>query len=79
MTAALLVEAAELVAARTTISPSALQRKLRVGFVKAAQLMEALEDHGLISTPDRGVSAVLVTPDQLPAALDKIRSGELET
>ena len=75
---ALLVQAAELIVGSQFGSTSMLQRRLRVGFAKAGQLMSALEDHGVVG-PAHGSAAreVLVTADELPALLDKIRSGEV--
>jgi S-DNA-T family DNA segregation ATPase FtsK/SpoIIIE len=49
----LLEEAIKLAEGRKTISTSFIQRQLRVGFPRAARLMDQLEDQGLVG-PDQG-------------------------
>jgi hypothetical protein len=72
----LLVAAAELVVSTQFGSASMVQRKLRVGFGKAAQLLDSLERVGVVG-PAEGTKAreVLVAGDQLDTVLDKIRAA----
>ncbi len=80
MTAALLVEAATFVATLTSVSTTTLQRGLRVGFAKAAWLIDELETVGALApangTPRRDV---LIDTDDLAAVLDKIRADAAPT
>jgi len=48
----LLEQAIQLVRVRKTISASYLQRRLRIGYPRAARLMEQLEEMGLVGPPE---------------------------
>ena len=48
----LLLQAGEFAAARKTVSASAVQRHVRVGFAKAARLLEDLRAGGVVTGPD---------------------------
>jgi DNA segregation ATPase FtsK/SpoIIIE, S-DNA-T family len=52
-----------LTAQHSRVSPSLLQRRLKIGYVKALKLMEMLEDEGLVGPREEGESrAVLSGP-----------------
>lgn len=70
----LLLQALELVVVSRFAMTATLQRRMRIGRVKAARLMNLLEDCGVVG-PYAGMKsrAVLVTMDELPAALARIR------
>lgn len=50
-----------LTAQHSRISPSLLQRRLKIGYVKALKLMEMLEDEGLVGPREEGESRVVLT------------------
>jgi len=69
----LLLDAIDMVRGLTTCSTSLLQRKLRVGYPKAAQLMDQLEAKGLVG-PDLGGGqgrAVLLKSEELGEPSDE--------
>jgi S-DNA-T family DNA segregation ATPase FtsK/SpoIIIE len=47
-------EALGLVLEHRYASPSFLQRKLRIGYTRAAQLIDALEERGIVGPPGEG-------------------------
>lgn len=74
----LLEQAADLVITTQFGSTSMLQRRLRVGFAKAGQLMQLLEDYRVVG-PAEGTRAreVLARTGDLTAVVEKIRAGEV--
>jgi DNA segregation ATPase FtsK/SpoIIIE-like protein len=69
----LLLEAAEAVINSQVASPSYLQRRLRVGFVKAGLLIQLLEERGVVSASRHGMREVLVPRERKTQAIDAIK------
>lgn len=74
---ALVRQATELIVSTQFASASMLQRKLKVGFGKAGQLMEILHERGVIGPSDGHMARdVLVKPADLPALLEAFGNAD---
>ncbi len=72
--AALVVDAAELIITSQFGSPSMVQRKLRIGFALVEQLMDVLEERGIVGPSDGGKArAVLARVDAADDVLRELR------
>jgi S-DNA-T family DNA segregation ATPase FtsK/SpoIIIE len=60
----LLEQARELAQEHTRISTSLLQRRLHIGYPRAARLIDQLEAEGVIDTAEGGQSRRVVTPHE---------------
>lgn len=70
----MLLEAAAIVVRTQFGSTSMLQRKMRVGFAKAGQLMDQLHDKGVVGPSDGSAARdVLIRPDELDNLLATLR------
>lgn len=59
----LLREAVRVVIESKKASASLLQRKLRIGFARAARLMDMMEERGIVSPPDSGSKRTVLVRD----------------
>lgn len=64
-----LAEAARIVRMENKASPALLQRRMNIGYAKAARLIEALEDAGIVG-PYAGAEPREVLPSDVPAEED---------
>ncbi|GLY32007.1 DNA translocase FtsK [Kineosporia sp. NBRC 101731] len=71
----LLIAAAELVVTEQYCTKAMLQRKLRVGFVKAADLLIELEQENIVGPEADEKFPVLVAVEDLPELLADLREG----
>ena len=62
---AMLLEAQKLATSHSRISASLLQRKLGIGYAKAASLLDHLEDRGIVGPGDPGKSREVITPGRV--------------
>ena len=70
----LLPEAIRIIASQKKASATMLQRKLRVGFSRAARIIDQLEELGIVGPPDGPrPREVLITPDQAEDIIRKLR------
>ncbi len=70
----LLKEAIKLIAGRKTTSATFLQRKLKVGFARAARIIDQLEELGIVGPADGPKPReVRITPDKVDEILRKIK------
>jgi S-DNA-T family DNA segregation ATPase FtsK/SpoIIIE len=74
---AMLAKAVEVAQESRTLSTSMLQRKLGIGYPRAARLMDLLEDRGVVAAAEPGGKAreVLVTRDGDPLGGADVRQG----
>lgn len=70
----LLKEAIKLIAGRKTTSATFLQRKLKIGFARAARIIDQLEELGIVGPADGPKPReVRITPEKVDEILRKIR------
>lgn len=67
MTDELYDEAARLVVKAQIASVSLIQRKFRIGFTRAAGLLDTMQEDGLVSNPKDGLRRVIVPADYFVA------------
>ena len=60
------------------VSTSMLQRKLRIGYPRAARIMDELEERGLVGPAESGGSSREVLPEPLSAALPAATAADRE-
>ncbi|MGQ9794057.1 MAG: DNA translocase FtsK [Anaerolineae bacterium] len=71
----LLDEAIELVLKTGRVSTSWLQRRLNIGYPRAARLMDQMEEEGIIGPAVNGQPRIVLTRDRLPDDVDDAESG----
>lgn len=77
LTPELLEECTRMVVRTQFAATSPVQRRMRVGFATAGQLLDALTERGVLGPSDGSAArTVLYEPDQLNQALDRIRGGK---
>jgi DNA segregation ATPase FtsK/SpoIIIE-like protein len=70
----LLKEAIKLIAGRKTTSATFLQRKLKIGFARAARIIDQLEELGIVGPADGPKPReVRITPEKIDEILKKIK------
>jgi DNA segregation ATPase FtsK/SpoIIIE-like protein len=70
----LIKEAIKLIAGRKTTSATFLQRKLKIGFARAARIIDQLEELGIVGPADGPKPReVRITPEKVDEILKKIR------
>lgn len=70
------LEAVEVVREAGKASASLLQRRLKVGYARAARLLDLMEENGLIG-PGEGAKPREVYTDKMPASFDDFKEGNL--
>ena len=73
----LVCDAAELALAQGTLSTSSLQRRLRLGYSRAARIIDTLEEMGLLSRSDgQRPRQVLMTREQWKKGIEEMKADE---
>ncbi|MBP5665516.1 MAG: DNA translocase FtsK, partial [Clostridia bacterium] len=73
----LICDAAELALAQGTLSTSSLQRRLRLGYSRAARIIDTLEEMGLLSRSDgQRPRQVLMTREQWKKGIEEMKADE---
>ena len=73
----MLTDAIELVIASGKASASLLQRKLSIGYARAAALLDAMEELGIVSAPSGAAPrSVLISADEWKAVCDAKKASE---
>jgi DNA segregation ATPase FtsK/SpoIIIE, S-DNA-T family len=65
----MLERAKELAYEHNRISTSLLQRRLRIGYPRAARLMDMLEEHGVVGPPEGGGSRPVTLPPEVGSGI----------
>jgi hypothetical protein len=73
----MITQAVELIVTSQFGSLSMLQRKMRIGFALACQVMDYLHERGIVGPDSNGAARqVLVKPDDLQAVLDRMEAAQ---